>query len=314
VKVIATALNGLDWKVRKYGFPFVTEYPAVMGLESAGVVEEVGEGVNTFVKGDRVVHQGTLNNTNATFQQFTIVPAEIAAKIPSNITFEQAASVPVGLATAALGLYGDRAPGGPVKYAAPWDENGKGKYVGKPIVLFGGSSSIGQYVIQLAKQSGFSPIIVTASAHNAPHLKALGATDVLDRNADVVAEVEKITGGTPVEIVFDAISIKSTQEPAWEILAPGGLLILTLGAEVDKEKYKNKYIMESNGNVHLPFNRAFGKIMYRKLTQLLEDGSIQPNRIELVPNGLQGIVDGLRRIENNEVSGVKLIAHPQETA
>lgn len=54
VKIFATALNPADWKIQKFKPPFITEYPVVLGADAAGIVEEVGEGVTTFVKGDRV--------------------------------------------------------------------------------------------------------------------------------------------------------------------------------------------------------------------------------------------------------------------
>lgn len=162
----------------------------------------------------------------------------------------------------------------------------------------------------------------------------LGATNVIDRNADVAKEVKKLLGDTPVPVVYDAVSLKDTQVVAWDVLAPGGQLLLVLAPEVDKDKYKDKHVVHVFGSVHAPASRAFGKVMYSNLTQLLEKGDIkvtpaffefqfavrlkhllhQPNKIELIPNGLAGIADGLKRLENNQVSGVKLIARPFETA
>jgi len=312
VKIHATALNPVDWKIQKYGLPYVDGYPAVLGTDSSGTVEEVGEGVEVFVKGDRVVHQGYFTADKATFQQYTIVPAEICAKLPSNtkISFDQAASIPLGLATAAVGFYNKKDEGG-AGLSPSWEAGGRDKYQGKPIVVFGGSSSVGQYVIQLAKLSGFSPIIATASTHNSELLKSLGATHVVDRKSDVPAEVAKIVS-KPVEIVFDAISLEDTQKAGWEILAPTGQLLLTLPAQVDRNKYPEKSIVNMFGNVHT--QRALGKSLYSKLTSLLDDGLIVPNRVEVLPNGLHGIVEGLKRMENDAVSGVKLIARPQETA
>ena len=53
VKIEATALNPVDWKIRAYNF-FITEWPAVLGTDASGIVEEVGEGVTAFKKGDNV--------------------------------------------------------------------------------------------------------------------------------------------------------------------------------------------------------------------------------------------------------------------
>jgi NADPH:quinone reductase-like Zn-dependent oxidoreductase len=64
-------------------------------------------------------------------------------QIPSNISFDEAASIPLGLATAALGLFGPRAEG-LQSFIPPWS-GGEGKYANQPIVIFGGSSSVGQY-------------------------------------------------------------------------------------------------------------------------------------------------------------------------
>ncbi|KAH8112689.1 GroES-like protein [Phellopilus nigrolimitatus] len=313
VKIHATALNPVDWKIRAYNF-LITEYPAVLGTDSSGTIEEVGEGVQGFAKGDRVVHEGFFSNDKATFQQYTTVPAEITAKLPSNISFDQAASVPLGLATAAIGLYEARVAKGLEKLTPPWVAGGKGRYSGKPIVIFGGSGSVGQYVIQLAKLSGFAPIVTTASPHNAALLRSLGATHIVDRNAGSAAVVAAL-GGAPVDLVFDAVSVADTQAQAWEVLAPGGALVLIGTPQVDRAKYPDKIVVDGVfGNVHPTGARALGVSLYSKLTQLLEDRSIQPNRVEVLPNGLGGIPDGLERLRENKVSGTKLVARPQETA
>ncbi|EJD07075.1 GroES-like protein [Fomitiporia mediterranea MF3/22] len=313
VKIHATALNPVDWKIQAYNY-FITEYPAILGTDSAGTVEAVGEGVQNFAKGDRVVHQGYFTNDKATFQQYTIVPAEITAKLPPDISFDEAASVPLGLATAAVGLYGDR-PTGVQKYKPAWEDGGEGLYRGKPIVVFGGSTSVGQYVIQLARLSGFSPIITTASLHNADHLKSIGATHIIDRKADVPAKAKEILSSTPIELIYDAVSEEDTQNQAWDLLSPGGTLVIILTSKVDKGKYKDKTLIDTVfGNVHAPAARQLGISLYSKLIRLLEDGTIKPNRVEVLPNGLAGIVDGLEQMKANKVSGKKLIARPLETA
>lgn len=75
------------------------------------------------------------------------MPAEITAKIPPNLTFDQASAIPVTLTTAACGLYCDRQVSGfgGAGLLSPWEEGGRGKYSGEPIVILGASSSVGQY-------------------------------------------------------------------------------------------------------------------------------------------------------------------------
>ncbi|KAF8524571.1 GroES-like protein [Hysterangium stoloniferum] len=306
VKIMATALNPVDWKIQKYG-AFVQTYPAVLGTDSAGVVEEVGEGVTSFKKGDKVLHQGFFTNDKATFQQYTTCPVDILAKIPDNITFDQAASIPLGLATAAVGYYNPVETGGGL--TAPW-AGGEGKYKGQGIVIFGGSSSVGQYAIQLARISGFSPIVTTTSPHNADLVKSLGATHVIDRKADVVAEAKKILT-TPPQYIYDAIADSSTQVQAWQILGANGTLILVIPpVDAIKGDEDGKRPIHIFGNVHI--QRDLGRAMYATLTEYLASEKITPNRVEIVPGGLSGIPEGLQRMQRNEVSGVKLIARPQE--
>jgi NADPH:quinone reductase-like Zn-dependent oxidoreductase len=104
------------------------------------------------------VHEGFFINTNksGTFQQYTIIDADLASKvrqgitcrvntyqlqIPSNMSTEEAASLPLAIATAAISMYNG---GGDLELSKPWTAEGKNKYAGKPFVVYGGSSSVGQ--------------------------------------------------------------------------------------------------------------------------------------------------------------------------
>ncbi|KAL5525549.1 hypothetical protein ACEPAG_6885 [Sanghuangporus baumii] len=315
VKVHATALNPIDATIRDRNI-IVSDYPAVLGLDSAGTIAEIGEGVEGFTKGDRVLHEGNFKNDYGTFQQYTVAPAEITAKIPPNITFDEAATVSLCLVTAAASLYGHiYYPEGATKYKAAWEEGGEGLYRGKSILVIGGSTSVGQYAIQLAKLSGFSSIIATASLHNADLLKSIGATHVIDRKSpDVSAEIRKVLNSAPLEFLLDVVS--RAEQESWSLVAPGGTLISIKHVEIDKnsEKYKDKtFINTIFGSAHIPGLREMGVSLYSKLTGLLQRGTIKPNRVEVLPNGLAGITEGLDRLRKNEVSGKKLVVRPWET-
>ncbi|KAI0715833.1 GroES-like protein [Cerioporus squamosus] len=287
VKIFAAALNPVDWKIQTYGV-FINNFPWVPGVDAAGVVEEVGADVIYRQKGDKIVFEGWMDNLHSTFQQYCIVPAELTAKIPDNLAFDEAASIPLGLATA-------------------------------PILILGGASSVGQYAIQVAKLSGFSPIITTASLRNEGLLKSLGATHVLDRSlpaSELLAQIEKLTGGTAPEIVYDAVSLPDTQSLAYDALAGGGVLLLVLPENIPAEKKKQddgKKVVVVMGNFHMPENRALGVELFKRLEEWVAKGVLKPNRVEVLPDGIAGIPGGLQRMKNNQVSATKLIAHPQET-
>ncbi|CAA7267185.1 unnamed protein product [Cyclocybe aegerita] len=312
IKIKAVALNPADWKIQKYGI-IVEEFPVILGFDVAGDVEEVGEGVTEFAKGDRVFCQRELGGTKGGFQQFVLSPAATTAKIPPSISYDEAASIPVALSTAYIGLYNQHPHGAGL--SAPLSPAEEGKYAGEPLIVLGGGSSVGQLAIQLAKLSGFSPIVTTASLKHTDFLKSLGATHVFNRNLPfnaLKARVEAATSGKPIKIVYDAISIEATQEAGISLLTPGGQLILVLFPKVKAQDKKTVFTVASA--LRLPSNVKILETLYReKVAGFLERGVIKPNRVEVLSQGLAGIPDGLKTMEADQVSGMKLVARPQET-
>ncbi|KIP04739.1 hypothetical protein PHLGIDRAFT_182222 [Phlebiopsis gigantea 11061_1 CR5-6] len=312
VQIHATALNPVDWKIHTYAL-FIENYPTILGLDSSGVIAKLGEGVTTFAVGDRVLHQGFFDNSKFTFQQYAIVPAEIVAKLPDNLSFDEGSTIPLAVGTAALGLYNNKTNRG-IGLFPPWEEGGRNKYAGQPIFVYGGSSAVGQPTIQLAKLSGFSPIITTASKHNEAFLKSIGATHVIDRTLPAAAIKSAVRAITPepIKVAYDAISLQDTQNLTYDILASGGSLVVVLDVAVDKERItEDKFIARAYGNVHFLDQRKVGVSLYSKLTELLAAGDVKPNNVEVVPNGLAGIPDGLEKLKKG-VSASKLVARPQE--
>ncbi|KAL5525552.1 hypothetical protein ACEPAG_6888 [Sanghuangporus baumii] len=203
VKVHAAALNPVDWAVRDRT-NFVSHYPAVVGVDFAGV----DQNDSSFFAFD-FFSVRVFQNSRRTFQErLWHVPAEITIKIPPNISFEEADTVSACMITAATGLYGWTCvlSGEATKYKAVWEEGGEGLYREKPTLLVGGSLSIGRYAIQ-TREAFSSIIIVTASLRNADLLKSIVATHVIDRKSpDISAEVRKILNSKALESLYDATS------------------------------------------------------------------------------------------------------------
>ncbi|KAM5538086.1 hypothetical protein V8D89_008283 [Ganoderma adspersum] len=322
VKVEATALNPLDWKIQALGL-FIEKYPAVLGFDAAGTIAQVGADVpaSSFAVGDRVAIQGWYDaaekTTQGTFTEYFVLPYKFVAKIPASTSFEEAATILTGIATSAFPLYNQHPSAQSVKLTAPWLEGGRGKYAGKPFLLLGGAGSMGQFVIQFARLSGFSPIITTASLHNAPFLKSIGATHVLNRtlpSEQLIAEATKLAGG-PFGLVYDAISTPDTLGVAYALTAQGGSLVVVIPGEelATKAKEDGKHVYMANGLFVVPANHDIGRTLLDALPSLLESGDIKPNRTEILPGGLNGVVGGLERLKNNQVSGVKLVVRPGDT-
>ncbi|KAF5367668.1 hypothetical protein D9757_010970 [Collybiopsis confluens] len=309
VKVISVALNPLDWKIQASDF-FVAKYPAILGTDLAGEVTEIGEGVLGFSRGDKVFFLGFPSNDLAGFQQYTLIPADIVGKIPSNIDFDEAATIPLAFTTAAIGLMASTNAGLDPNFEL------KRKYTGQAAVVYGGSTSIGQQAIQILRLLGYSKIITGASAQHTDFLKSLGATDVIDRGqvpTEKFAETARKMAGGPIKIVFNSVMDGGKSTAAClDTLDEGGVV-----ADVDPDSAgdvgNGKKRSAIFGSSHTPENREFARKYWKVLPKLIQEGAIVPNRVEKVPNGLAGIAGGLQKLKSNQVSGVKLVANPQDT-
>jgi len=126
--------------------------------------------------------------------------------------------------------------------------------------------------IQLAKLSGLSPIITTASLKHTNLLKSLGATDVIDRNASLSDEVRKIID-QPITIVYDSISGAETQQAGLDLLAPRGKIVVITSPTIKSDE---KEILRVVGQLSTPaYVELFQTLYGQKLAGLLERGLIK---------------------------------------
>ena len=320
VKVTATAINPVDWKIRDYRF-FISEFPAVLGSDAAGEIVAVGSAVQSHRVGERVFFQGILGQIDAsTFQQYVKIPASLAAKTPKKVSDEQAATFWVAGMAVATGLYHKSG----LSLPAPWDKGGDSVGKGKTAIILGGSSSVGQYAIQFAKLSGFDHIITNSSPTHAEFLKTLGATTVLDRNSATSASAytSAIPSNSSVEWVYDSISSASTQLLAVQILQDlqGGKVITVLAPEKDATDQTNAQAKPS-----VTIANIFGMGSnpdYRYVSEPLAlhmggengyvaQGKLILNRPHVIEGGLSKIEDALKTNKDG-VSGVKVVIRPHE--
>lgn len=322
IKITATAINPVDWKMRDYNF-FLPEYPAILGSDAAGVIAAVGPNVSNVSVGDRVFFQGIIGNyPSSTFQQYAKMPAALVGKTPSNISDDEAAGISLATVAVLTGFY-DKLTGHGL--TAPWEEGGASAGKGKAIAILGGSSSVGQYAIQLAKLSGFEKIVTNASAKHEGLLKSLGADIVLDRSKQGSAEDFKDALGDslPLVFVFDAISEKDTQTLGVEILAvtktAGSHVIVVQGVNEDakalgQKKEPKVEVKQILGLGSRPDLRYLSEPLMKHLSG--EDGYIAkgkfvPNRPLVVSGGLSAVEEALAKNKNG-VSGVKVVIRPHD--
>lgn len=318
VKITATAINPVDWKIRDYKV-FIKDYPAVLGSDAAGEIAAVGPDVTGLGLGDRVFFQGIIGNyDSSTFQQYAKIPAALVAKTPKKITDDEASGIMLATVAALTGFYDKTGHG----LKAPWDEGGEQAGKGKAIVIIGGSSSVGQYAIQLAKISGFEKIITNSSAKHLDHLKSLGADVVLDRSKQNSPEDFKAAvDGLPLAFVFDSISEKDTQILGAKVLAATktekGHVIVVQGANAEASELAQSLepkvsVKQVMGLGSSPSLRYLSEPLAKHLggeDGYIAQGRFVPNRALVVDGGLGNIEAALAKNKQG-VSGEKVIIRP----
>ena len=205
----AVAINPVDGGLQSFAF-FPLEYPTILGQDIAGEVVAVGSNVTRFKKGARVLGHGvglaTKQPQHNAFQAYTVVQTNMASEIPESISFESAAVIPLGLSTAASGLFQDGFLNLQFPTVPPQKETGK------TLLIWGGASSVGSNAIQLAVAAGYQ-VVTTASPKNFEYVKKLGASAVYDYNSSTVGDdlLEFFHGKT------SAGALDCIGGPAWSI-------------------------------------------------------------------------------------------------
>jgi synaptic vesicle membrane protein VAT-1 len=214
VAVKASGINFADLMARSGIYPDAPSPPSVVGYEVAGDVESVGEGVDSFEVGDRVI-AGTRFGGYA--ELVSVDQGQVLA-LPDAMSYEQGAALIVNYATAYAGLV---MMGGLRK-----DER---------TLIQAAAGGVGIAAIQVAKDVGVE-IFGTASASKHDVIRAQGCDHPIDyHSVDFAEEVMRITGGEGVDVVMDAIGPTSFRK-SYRILRQGGRLIMFGLAEVQSER------------------------------------------------------------------------------
>jgi NADPH:quinone reductase-like Zn-dependent oxidoreductase len=206
----AIGLNRTEITLRSGPTPAKPLLPASIGFEAAGVIDEVGEGVEGWRPGDRVALIPAYNAAQYTlYGTVALAPARSLIAIPENLTFEQAAATWVAFGTAWAGLVSV----GNLK-------------IGKTVLISVASSSVGLAAIRTANRVAARPIALTRTSRKSNELQSHGAAAVLaTEELDVAHQVKELTGGKGAELVFDAVGGPGFAKLA-EASATGGTLVL----------------------------------------------------------------------------------------
>ncbi|OLN96043.1 Zinc-type alcohol dehydrogenase-like protein C2E1P3.01-like protein 2 [Colletotrichum chlorophyti] len=309
VKVSAVAQNPTDWKATS-----ASPVGRTVGCDFAGTVAnpngsslEQGQRVAGFVMGT-----GT-EPLRGAFAEYLVVESSLVFPIPESVTDSQAAVVPLPFATAVQALFqrlGLPEPTSPAKEP-------------HPVLINGGTGSVGLYAIQLAKQAGLF-VIATGGKKNHDLLKSLGADVTVDyRDADWTEQVKKASNGN-LRHVFDTISEVDTVKAVAKAVSPqGGHIVCILPRKAEEIGSPEGIKVEStlvytvfgrdviykafdNTDGERPKDREIWEKYLGLLPKWLEEGYIKPNPQKEF-GGLDDINKGFELQAKGGVSAEKLV-------
>ncbi|WP_431158250.1 NAD(P)-dependent alcohol dehydrogenase [Winogradskyella poriferorum] len=227
VKIYASTVTSGDVRLRSSDFPPLVWLPArlifglfkpkkkILGHELAGIVEEIGINVTEFKIGDSVFGTTTMLRTGS-YAEYICLPQKWKSGViglkPENLTYQEAAALPVGAMTA---IY---------LFEKAILKNGQS------VLVYGSSGSVGSYAVQVASQKG-ARVTGVCSTANFKMVKSLGAESLIDYKKEDYSE-----GNEKFDIIFDAVG-KTTKSKAKKVLKTGGKFVSVKMLTKEKSEY-----------------------------------------------------------------------------
>ncbi|MFG0243972.1 MAG: zinc-dependent alcohol dehydrogenase family protein [Phycisphaerales bacterium JB054] len=265
VKIAASSVNTVDTMIRSMGkdLPLSPDVPAILGMDFAGTIDAVGEGVESYSVGDEVYGcAGGLADLPGTLAEYIVADARLLARKPTNLSMREAAALPLVAITAYEGL--TRAGIAP----------------GQRVLVHGGSGGVGHVAVQLARHFGADVYSTGGGDRQTALIERLGATAINYKTESVKEYVEKHTGGAGFDLVFDSVG-GANMVNSFEAAALNGQIASTVAmCELDLSIAHFKGL-----SLHVVFmlipmlhnhDRAAHARILRSLAEIVEAGGLTP--------------------------------------
>lgn len=303
--------------------------PQVLGDGFGGTIVEVGPEVARLKVGDIVFGFGWRNQAEKAHQDYVVTNEYLLGKLPAGFSLQEAVTLPNNFVTAWHTLTTELG----VELPWPKPENFKPQIEGQWILVWGGSSSVGQYVLQVLKYYGYRDVVATASKTHHEQLRTYGARECFDyRSQRVGDDIEKYihsqsNGKGRISIIVDCIgSLNASVTPISRIAKTGTEVAIMLPVIVKDAAVgiKPELSMDVNEGVswldgvqrrgvrthfYLDNRVLADKLQAEIMPTLLEQGVIEPNHQVVVEGDtlLERAESALSKLRNKEVSGARLV-------
>lgn len=261
IKTAYASVNPVDWKIREGWMKKILphEFPITLGWDVSGVVEEVGSAVKHLAKGDEVyaycrqpiVHSGT-------YAEYVAFDGDNVAEKPANLSFAEAATVPLAALTAWQSLF-----------------DAARLKAGQTILIHAGAGGVGSFAIQLAKNAG-AKVYTTAGKANHDYVKKLGADVAIDYKQEDYVEVMRKFEPHGVDVVYDCVG-EGTAEKSLPLVRSGGHLVTICDLFIDEEMGAERGVQVASVFV-APNGRQLAEI-----AALFEQGKLVAPAVEEYP-------------------------------
>ena len=265
VKIAASSVNTVDTMIRKMGkdLPLSPDAPAILGMDFAGTVEAVGDGVEGYSVGDEVYGcAGGLADLPGTLADYIVADSNLIAHKPKNLSMPEAAALPLVAITAYEGL----------KRA--------GVTSGQKVLVHGGSGGVGHVAIQLAKHFGAEVYSTGGGDKQTALIEKLGATAINYKTESVEDYVAKHTDGAGFDVVFDSVGGENLLK-SFEATALNGHIATTVSlCELDLTTAHFRGLSLHVVFMLIPmlhnFKREQHAEILRDLASIVESGALTP--------------------------------------
>ncbi|MCG7554826.1 zinc-dependent alcohol dehydrogenase family protein [Pseudoalteromonas sp. Of11M-6] len=265
IKIAATSVNTVDTMIRAMGdnLPIAPALPAVLGMDFAGTVEEVGEGVTDYKVGDKVYGcAGGLADLQGTLAEYMVADAKLIALKPQNLSMREAAALPLVAITAYEGLM--RA----------------GISEGQKVLVHGGSGGVGHVALQLARYFGAEVYSTGGGDSQLALIEKLGAKAINYKTETVAGYVAKFTEGLGFDVVFDSVGGENMRN-SFEAAALNGQVASTVAMvnmDLSLAHFKGlslHVVFMLIPMLHNIKREEHGKIL-NEISQIVEAGELTP--------------------------------------